>query len=349
MKRNRAPRRKVDPGPDDPMNSPSAMSSYDEIGAVLKSAQRIGLAAHVRPDGDAVGSLLGLALSLREMGKEVYAILEDPVPVNLHFVPEVEFIRQSDGMALDIEVAVALDTATQERLGDRTCASLAKAGTWINIDHHGSNPRYGHMPHVEPTASSTGQMVYELLKHQGMPITDAIRQNLYVAISTDTGSFQYPATNSATHHIIAEMMDAGLDTARLCVALYQTYPARRLGLMRAMLNEMKFGADNRTVSWQLTRETMDGNAMEPGDTEGLIDTLRMVDTVVAAVVFEDLPDGKIRASARSKDARVDVSAVCAKFGGGGHRLAAGARMKGPIHEAAEKFLKELENEVRRID
>lgn len=325
------------------------MSSYDEIGAVLKSAQRIGVAAHVRPDGDAVGSLLGLALSLREMGKEVYAILEDKVPGNLLFMPEVGFIRQSDGVALDLDAAVALDTANQERLGDKTCACFAKAGTLINIDHHGSNPRYGDMPHVEPTASSTGQMVYELLKHQGMPITDAIRQNLYVAISTDTGSFQYPATSPATHEIIAEMMAAGLDTARLCVALYQTYPARRLELMRAMLNEMQFCSNNRIVSWQLTHETMVRCAMVPGDTEGLIDTLRMVDTVVAAVIFEDMPDGKIRASARSKDARVDVSAVCAKFGGGGHRLAAGARMKGPISAAAEIFLKELENEVRRID
>jgi phosphoesterase RecJ-like protein len=325
------------------------MVSYDEIGAVLKGAQRIGVAAHVRPDGDAVGSVLGLALSLREMGKTVFAILEDKVPGNLDFVPEITFIRQSDGVPLDLDVAVALDTATQERLGDNTCSSFRNAGTLINIDHHGSNPRYGDMPHVEPMASSTGQMVYELLKQQGMPITDAIRQNLYVAISTDTGSFQYPATNPATHEIIAEMMAAGLDTARLCVALYQRYPARRLGLMRAMLNEMTFRADDRIVSWNLTRETMSRCEMQPGDTEGLIDTLRMVDTVIAAVIFEDMPDGKIRASARSKDARVNVSEVCAKFGGGGHRAAAGARMKGPIDEAAERFLKELENEVRRID
>jgi len=119
--------------------------------------------------------------------------------------------------------------------------------------------------------------------------------------------------------------------------------------MRAMLNEMQFRADGRIASWQLTQKLMDDIGMLPGDTEGLIDTLRMIDSVVSCVIFEDVPGGKVRVSARSKDARLDVSTICGQFGGGGHRMASGARMRGPIGEAAEKFLQVLEHEVRRID
>ena len=193
-----------------------------------------------------------------------------------------------------------------------------------------------------------GQIIYELIKAGDFPITDTSLQHLFTAISTDTGSFQFSSTTARTHEIAAEMMRAGLDTAYLAQMLYQTYPARRLTLMRAMLNEMQFRADGRVVSWNLTQALMNEVAMEPGDTEGIIDTLRMIDSVISAVIFEELPDGKIRVSSRSKDSRLDVSAVCARFGGGGHRMAAGARMKGPIEAAAETFLNSLENEVRRL-
>ncbi len=145
------------------------------------------------------------------------------------------------------------------------------------------------------------------------------------------------------------MIEAGLDTARLAQLVYHSYPLRRLELLRAMLNEMQFRANGRIVSWQLTQKLMNAIAMQPGDTEGLNDTLRMIDSVVSCVIFEETSDGKVRASARSKDARVNVSDVCAQFGGGGHRMAAGARLRGPIGEAAENFLQALEDEVRRID
>src|SRR5690606_33026229 len=147
-----------------------------------------------------------------------------------------------------------------------------------------------------------------LLKTGGFPITDAVMQHLYTAISTDTGSFQYSSTNPRTHEIAAEMLRAGLDTSRLSQLIYHTYPARRLLLLRAMLNEMDLRAEGRIASWQFTQALMDEVQVQPGDTEGLIDTLRMIDTVVSAVIFEEMADGKVRVSARSKDQRLDVSA-----------------------------------------
>jgi phosphoesterase RecJ-like protein len=146
------------------------------------------------------------------------------------------------------------------------------------------------------------------------------------------------------------MLENGLDTARLATLIYQSHPRRRIELQRAMLNEMTFRAQDRIVSWNLTQELIQSISMLPGDTEGLIDTLRMIDSVVACVIFEETEDGKVRVSARSKDTRVNVSDVCAQLGGGGHRMAAGARLKGPISEASTRFLSALEDEVlRRLD
>ncbi|WP_395748297.1 bifunctional oligoribonuclease/PAP phosphatase NrnA [Prosthecobacter sp.] len=328
-----------------------ANSTTAEIVAAMRSAQRIAIVAHVRPDGDAVGSVLGLALSLRALGKDVIAMLEDGVPSNLAFLPGTDTVLQPDAATppLGIDLAIALDTATHERVGETTKALLDAAPVLVNIDHHPTNPGYGTLNLIVPTEPATGQIIYNLLTEHGLPMDDAVRQNLFIAISTDTGSFQFSCTTARSHRIAAEMMEAGLDTARLSQLVYQSYPVRRLELMRDMLNHMQFRAEGRIVSWQLKQELMDSISMEPGDTEGLIDTLRMIDSVVSCVIFEDVAGGKVRVSARSKDSRLDVSAICGQFGGGGHRMASGARMKGPIGEAAEKFLQVLEHEVRRID
>lgn len=320
-----------------------------EIAAALHSAQRIVVVAHVRPDGDAIGSVLGLALSLRALGKEVIAMLEDGVPDNLAFIPGSDTIVQPGEAPLNVDLAIALDTATHERVGERTKAMLDAAPLLVDIDHHPANPGYGALNFIDAASPATGQIIYNLLSEHGFPMDDAVRQNLFVAMSTDTGSFQYSNTNARTHRIVAEMIEAGLDTGRLARLVYQSYPRRRLELMRGMLNEMQFRDNGRIVSWQLKQPLMDEVGMQPGDTEGLIDTLRMIDSVVSCVIFEDIPGGKVRASARSKNEQVDVSAVCAQFGGGGHRMAAGARLRGPIEQAAENFLKALEDEVRRLD
>ena len=323
------------------------MTPLSEIATLLRGAQRIGIAAHVRPDGDAVGSVLGLALSLRALGKTVHPLLEDGVPENLAFLPGSDTIRQPSG-PLDLDVAVALDTANHERIGRGCIEAFGKAPVLVNIDHHPTNPLYGHLNHIAADQPATGQIIYELLTQNSLPVDDAIRQSLFAAISTDTGSFQFSCTTARSHEIAAEMIRAGLDIARLSQLLYHTFPLRRLKLQRAMLNEMAFRAEGRIASWQLSQALQKEVQVRPGDTEGLIDTLRMIDSVISAVVFEELPDAGVRVSARSKDSRLDVSAVCARFGGGGHRMAAGARLPGPLPAAAETFLTALEHEVRRL-
>lgn len=327
----------------------SEQNTFIQIGDALRSARRIGCACHIRPDGDALGSLLGFALSMRLAGKEVVALSNDGVPWHLAFLPGADTIVKPDGQPLEIDVTVALDTATHDRLGAHSIAALSKAGTLINIDHHGSNPGYGHLNYIDSRAPAVGEIVYDLLTDQGFPIDGAIRENLFAAISTDTGSFQYPSTTAHTHEIVAAMMRAGLDTARMARLLYSQNPMRRVELLRTLLNEMEFRADGRIASWMYPQTTKQRIGVQPGDTEGLIDTLRSIDSVVCAVIFEEQRDGNIRVSARSKSDTVNVADVCAQFGGGGHRAAAGATLPGPITTAATLYLEALEHEVRRTD
>ena len=329
--------------------SPRTNTTFARIAETLRSAKSIALVSHIRSDGDAVGSLLGLALSLRAIGKNVLPVLEDGVPENLVFLPGTELVTQPAPTPLaDLDVAVALDTATHERVGDRSFAFLGGARTWLNLDHHGTNPGYGDQHYIDTAAPATGEIVYELLKHENLPIDDAVRQNLFAAISTDTGSFQFACTTARSHRIAAEMIEAGLDIAELCRLLYHTYPKRRVELQKEMLNELRFRCADRIVSWIFTQDALRRLNIQPGDTEGLIDSLRAIDSVIAAVIFEELPDGKIRVSARSKNPRLNVSDVCVQFGGGGHAMAAGARLKGPAEAAAETFLAALEKEVLKV-
>jgi phosphoesterase RecJ-like protein len=322
--------------------------SLSAIARALRDARVIGVACHVRPDGDAIGSLVALAHSLKLAGRQVHALCEDVVPGNLVFLPGVSMVQASPRQALELDVAVALDTATKDRLGERTNIAFGAAPMLINVDHHPTNPRYGRLNHIDGTSPATGQIVYELLSQEGFPIDDVVRQNLFAAISTDTGSFQFSSTTPRTHRIIAEMMEAGLETSTLSQKLYHEQPRRRMHLLKALLNEMKISCDGRVASWGLTVATQKAAQMEPGDTEGLIDTLRSIEGTIAVVFFEEMGEGKVRVSARSKDARLDVSKVCAEFGGGGHKMAAGARLPGPLAQAESRFLEALTNEIKRI-
>ena len=292
--------------------------------------------------------MLGLTHSLRLAGKEVTALSHDGVPWHLAFLPGTATIVQPKGEVLDLDLAIAVDTATKERLGENSITALSAAPLWINVDHHGSNPRYGHLNHIDSSSPAVGQILYNFITTQGFPLDDDARQNLFAAISTDTGSFQYSSTNARTHQIAAEMITAGLDTARLSTLLYDQHPMRRIELLRTMLNEMQFRSEGRIASWLYTQATKQRIGVQPGDTEGLIDHLRAIDTVVAAVIFEETRDGSIRVSARSKNLNVNVANVCAQFGGGGHHLAAGATLAAPIESAANLYLAALEHEVQRI-
>ena len=315
-------------------------SSFEEIGAVLRSQQTFAVLSHVRPDGDALGSQLGLGLSLSKLGKTVMVRNEDGLLEKYGFLPGGEFLQTPLSEPQDFDVAIALDTATQSRLG--TATSLVRsARTWINIDHHPSNPRYGDLVYIDSNAPATGQILFELIQSQGLPMDTAIAENLFVAISTDTGSFQYPNTTARTFEIGAELLRCGVNVGRVSQLLYESYPRRRAELLRELLGTMRFEGHGKIASFSLSLETAAKLGAQPEDNEGLIDHIRAIKGVVVAVFFEELPEGKVRVSMRSKSEAADVCAICEKFGGGGHKLAAGARVRGSLAEIEEKVLKEI--------
>lgn len=309
-------------------------ASFEQIAAALRQHQKFAVISHVRPDGDALGSTLAMSLSLKEMGKDVRAWNEEGMLEKYSFLAGSEFLTVPPSTPEEFDVVVALDTATHNRLGT-TLDAISRAGLWINIDHHPSNPRYGDLVHIDPIAPATGQIIFELMCAAQMPVSPAIAENLYAAISTDTGSFQYPNTTARTFEIAAELIRRGVDVGRTSQLLYESFPRRRIELLRELLGTMHFACDGKLAWFSLSQATANRLAVLPEDNEGLIDHLRAIQGVVVAIFFEELTEGKVRVSMRSKKEAVDVCAICKSFGGGGHTLAAGARIKGSLEEVAK--------------
>jgi phosphoesterase RecJ-like protein len=313
------------------------MNSFAEIGAALREHQRFAVLSHVRPDGDALGSQLALGLSLEQLGKDVTIWNEDGMLDKYSFMAGRERLNKPPVEPQDFDVAIALDTATQSRLGTAG-AAVRNTRLWINIDHHPSNPEYGDLVFIDPAAPATGQILFELMCAAELPVSPAIAENLFVAISTDTGSFQYPNTTARTFEIGAELVRRGADVGRLSQLLYESYPLRRVELLRDLLGTMRIAAHGQVASFSLSLEVAGKIGVKPEDNEGLIDHLRAIQGVVVAVFFEELPDGKVRVSMRSKSEAANVCAICERFGGGGHKLAAGARVRGTLPEVEQRVL-----------
>jgi phosphoesterase RecJ-like protein len=320
-------------------------AKFEQIGRALREGVRFAVLGHVRPDGDALGSQLALGLSLKQLGKDVRIWNEEGMLEKYSFLPNANLLTKPPAEPEDVDVAIALDTAIQNRLGNSLPA--VRSAIWINIDHHPSNPGYGDLVYIDPKSPATGQILFELIKSEKLPIDAAIAENLYVAISTDTGSFQYPNTTARTFEIAAELVRAGVDVGRVSQLTYENYPRRRVELLRDLLGTMRFDANDRVASFSLSLATAKRLGVLPEDNEGLIDHLRAIRGVIVAVFFEELADGKVRVSMRSKSKEVNVCAICEKFGGGGHVLAAGARVRGSLAEVERKILEEVRDVVGR--
>jgi len=320
-------------------------ATFSDIADALRGAERILVASHHRPDADALGSTIALTLWLREIGKTVTAWNQDGVQQKFNYLPRHELVELAPVTPHEFDLVVALDNSVKNRLGSVVDA-IAPGARWLNIDHHVSNDRYGDVNYVDPTAPATGQILFEFFRDQGITISADMAVNLYAAISTDTGSFQYGGTDARTFAAAGGLVEAGVEVAPVSQSMYESQPRRRLELLRHVLNVAKFTCDGHLASAALSLATVKDLDVLPEDNEGIIDNLRAVDTVVAAVFFEELPEGLVRVSARSKDLRVSVCKVCQQFGGGGHVLASGARVRGTLEEVEKNFLEAVSHEIR---
>jgi phosphoesterase RecJ-like protein len=315
-------------------------ATFSEIREALRGKRRILVASHLRPDADAYGSTIAVALWLLSEGHEVTAWNEDGMLSKFSFLPSSELVTAPTAEPVAFDAVLALDTSVKNRLGT-VLGAVADSPLWICIDHHRSNEGYGDLNLIDATRPATGQILAEGFFSEGITVTPEMATNLFAAISTDTGSFQYEGTGAETYEVAAQLIRLGVHVATLSRSLYENQPRRRLELLRHALVNAKFTCEDRVASFSLSIADVERLGVIPEDNEGIIDHLRSVEGVKAAAFFEELPDGKVRLSLRSKDSSFDACALCSRFGGGGHLMASGARIQGTLAEVEARVLEAI--------
>ncbi len=304
----------------------SCPKTVEQILEKLEQAKTVCVVGHIRPDGDCIGSQLGLGLALENAGKEVTNWNEDVVPDKLRFLdPEKRFRKPAAGR--DFDVVVATDCAAYERLG-RCAEHIQNRRCFINIDHHASNTKYADLNWVSPREPSTGELIFDLCQWAGWKITAPMANCLFTAVSTDTGSFQYASTTPDTLETAAHLVERGADLGRICQEVYQSFPLTRVKLLRHVYSTFRLTHDNQTAYFWLRQRDYARAGASTEESEGLIDHIRAIEGVTVAVVFEEAGENLTRVSWRSKLPKIDVAAMALHFGGGGHKAAAGARIPG---------------------
>jgi phosphoesterase RecJ-like protein len=305
---------------------------------VLREKDRFLIASHENPEGDAIGSELALALALRKMGKTATVLNSDPVPANLLFLPGADtIVFTEDGSKYD--VAVILDCGSPERTG-RVGQELRKCPLLVNIDHHRTNGDLGELALVDPDAAATGLLIHRVLSAMGYEIDLDVATNIYVAVLTDTGSFHYGSSSPEAFEVAGEMVRRGVDPWAVAEQVCETQSANRLRLLGRVLDSLEVSADGRVACITTMREDLREFASGKDALEGFINYPRSIVGVEVAVSFRDEEGGVCHVSLRSKG-HVDVSAVAARFGGGGHRNAAGCTFPGTLADVKKSVLEAL--------
>ena len=289
----------------------------------IEESKNIIISSHINPDGDAIGSGLGLYLALTKKypDKSIRFVLEDKVPYNYFFLKGTEKIEKFDELKDEpkADLFIVVDSAVFKRIGK--VADLRKDAFLVNIDHHISNDNYGDL-NIVKNISSASEVVYGVIKDLGIEIDTLAGESLYTGIVTDSGNFQYDSTSMDTFRIAGELLGLGIDRDNI---INEVYRSRTLGFIRTLgiaLSEMKIDNEKKLVSFLLTKDFMTKNNIQKDETEGIVEKLLEYKDCEVAVFLKEEGNGKIKGSLRSKR-DIDVNEVAKAFDGGGHRKAAG--------------------------
>lgn len=327
----------------DAAESPRPPLEQDWTAAVgaLTGARSVVLACHVTPDGDALGSMLGLALALRRRGVAVIPSFSEPfvVPDSLQVVPGRDLLVPPDQVPVEPDVLVTLDTGSVDRLG-MLADRVAAAGEVIVIDHHRTNTGYGSLHLVDVTAAATAVLIADLVERLGVPLDAEIAACLYVGLSSDTGSFRHAGTTPEVHLLAARLLATGIRPDVISRSLFDSHPAQWLAMLADTIGRARVEpaeVDGLGLVWTsvLLADLLD-RGLGLDQAESVIDVVRTVREAEVAVVCKELSDGSWAVSTRSAG-RVDVGAVCVGLGGGGHRFAAGYTGHGPIDKVVDEL------------
>ena len=311
-----------------------------QIVEAIRSRRRFVISSHARPDGDSIGSQLAMAYALRDLGKDVRVVNKDGAPPPIMAFPGVAGIEIADCVEGSAEAAIIMECGDLGRTG---VAGLEQFFV-INIDHHPGNTGYGQINWFDSSAAACAEMVFDIVRALGVPLSIEIATHIYLAILTDTGSFHYSSISPRTFDICRETLEAGVDPVLVARNVYDSNNMGRLKLFGAVLGAMQIGGGGRIAIVYLDHEM----ALRAGgtyeDTEGLINLPLTVKEIQAVVFFKQIKGNEYRVSMRSKG-DIDISAVAKEYGGGGHKNAAGCSVTGDIEPLRKLFIEKLERAI----
>jgi phosphoesterase RecJ-like protein len=305
-----------------------------EILEVLRQGERFLVCSHSRPDGDAVGSMLAVGMLLEQMGKRADLVAADRIPSIYRQLPGADRIRNAMRVHGPYDAVILLECDGLERCRLRGLEPFFQ----VNIDHHATGRPFAHVNWIDRNAASVGELVYRLVKAAGATVTPDMASCIYTTVLTDTGGFCYGAIKPSTFALAQELTAAGADPLRTAQDVYFSIPTSKLLLLGAALSNLN--REGRLAWLWVTHQDMVRTCAAEEDCEGIVNYAICISGVEAAAFLRELPERRIRLSLRSKG-RVNVSAIAARLGGGGHQNAAGVTLEGPISRALDEILMEL--------
>ena len=311
--------------------------TLDEILEEIKKAESIVILTHETPDGDAIGSSLGLKIALEKLEKDADLIMTSYAKT-FDYLPKIDEIKKESDIK-EYDLAISLDCATFKRLDNREYFENAKKT--IVIDHHGSNNMYGDINYVNPVAPACSEILLAILSYYEIEVDVKIGTCLMTGIITDTGGLQYPATTADTFEYAAELLRKGVDIADICKRTLQTKTKANFELQKRVMDRLELLEDGKVAFSYIDQKDLDEVNAEEGDHEGLVNIGRSIEGVEVSIFIRQKDnENSYKVSMRS-GSYVNVSDVCLMFGGGGHPRAAGALVQGSVEQVKEKLLKEV--------
>ncbi|MBW2532246.1 MAG: 30S ribosome-binding factor RbfA [Deltaproteobacteria bacterium] len=312
------------------------------LGRLISDADRVLVATHRNPDGDAIGSLLGMATMLRLMGVERVVYCPDGVPRVLRFLPGTEEVQGTLDPDHRFDLTLLLDTASDQLLPDGFPEEEVR-GTLAVIDHHERHGELGDLV-IRRQAPAVGEILYELARELSWPVDRDVAECLYASIVSDTGSFRYNSTTPSTHRVAAELLGLGVDPWRVATGLFESFPLRRQKLLGEIAATLEVSEDGRLATLYSDAEMLERCGAKRADLDGMINVGRSVEGVEISAMFRKQAEGRYRVSFRSKG-RYDVGALAVGLGGGGHRNAAGCSVEAPDVDTAREIVRRAAREI----
>jgi len=319
--------------------------TYDRFREFIDRRDGFLILSHQDPDGDALGSSLALEAALRNRGKRAVTANESPVPESLRFLPGWDSVRLAADLTEAYGAVFVLDCSSLDRVGPSAERLVRPDAAVACIDHHaGGNKGFGDPRLVDVEASATAELVHDLLQGVGLPITPEIAACLYAGIASDTGAFRYLNTTPKILRLAARLVEEGADPALTAEALYARKSAGSLRILGLALASLESRAEGQVAALTISRDMFDRARATPEDADGIVQYAKALQGSRVGVLIQEPLPGEVRISFRS-DGSVDVNQVAGRFGGGGHRNAAGARVKGELLPVREAILSAVERAV----